>query len=1488
MTSNRAAIACGLVLTLSAARVTALETAAPTPDGTWTWDALVILMVRTKTAKDMQRIYEEFKPDLLEWHHGIYCNRGDFFTRRGVRVSGGAWEREYQEYVTWYDRDWQRRMEQFDANGVAWRRGAKRVWDGRKRYCASMCHNAPKWHIWHNQGLLRPVPFADTISQDNVNVVGFAFGRGAFCPWCLAGLRDYLRGRFDEARLRQMGVRDPETFDFLEYANEKSLPFSNDILTDAVAREYVKYQYTSQLDKWQEAVRQVKDEARRLGRPLPPIYGNQYAVARRAYGMIQCGSVDVVWTEDGTHLPFPGNGRAAHNTFRYKAGFAAGDYARPVWGCLYPKNNAQWRTAWAEAQANGGTICFSPPNEAYRKYAAFLHANRHLFRDRTSLANVALVYPLVTTMWTEFPGLGLRDPVPASQVNACSRALEESHIPYDVVCLFHPQLRDDSVGRERLKRYGVLILAGARCLSDVHLDALCGAARAGAKIIVCDEVGSHTEDHVRRELTALAPKLVAADVTSQIESILAASNWEEPARAQAVNAFAAAVRKQLDVRFLETDAPPSVWTNLWQHGRQRLAVHLVNYDLDGSEIVPAKDIKCRVGLPEALKPTELWFHSPDAQPTRGAFRLDGRRAEFTVPEVESYVIASLTTPGEMPAAGSLAKAAKALDRLAVAGDRRDDLGAGLAAAMALYREGEFPPARERAARIAASAVERLAQSIARQEKADAAGRDRTIAMAENAVLALDLGSTEVAPGFERLAADLEYESQRGYGWLETDAIEEVVSEGPDPLHRDFLRCEFVRTLRVNLPAGDYAVTMVTGEANMSYHWDALVDVRCNGQLVCLGVLRRGGFYRRNTFCVKSNGTPLDITFSARAAWESATHAHDWSVDGLIIAVASRAQQAVAFLRDWIVSGPQDGSDWLGLDRKYPQESSIEKAGPWVRYESAAQIPDLDAPALLGGDDESVYVVATEVVSPVGQKARLRVGIQARGKVWLNGQMILRDVRAAGLCSDEYEIPVALNRGPNLLLVKMTTDWIGAAWCVSVYPEKQSVTSSAARLATAVNAAPALRLDCPSIIAERNRLCLGRPVQMKLIARNASATQSVSGALSLALTGAQDDAVRIEPAAVSFKDVPPNQFAQGLFEVTLMRPIDVVWSLPKWRMDVPDRIKLVARVSVGKRGAESARWLDTFAPRLEVRRVGGEAEKAVGVFEASISNPTDDPVQCRISCRAPVGWQIAISTPELAVAQGATTATRVTASGPAGLAPGEYPMQIAAIYVAPDGQEQELTAEATVVRGGLAGHWSFDEGQGTVANDDSGQRNHAGFVGAPEWANGRRGKALRFDGGASYLAAPHSDTLNITQSVSVACWVCADKFVGNDIILTKTDLYNEYLLYCDGRGILHGRIRYRGASARDQNVLTAPKPLLPGRWYHLCFTWDRRGTALYIDGKVVASGKSTLKAIGDTRETFRIGGGEYAGGFAGIIDEVCVYNYALTNEDIRKLMLSAKK
>ena len=127
MTPNRAVIVCGLVLTLAAARATALETAAPKPDGLWTSDTLVILMARTKTVKDMQRIYEEFQPDLLEWHHGIYCNRGDFFSRRGVRVSGGAWEREYQEYVTWYDRDWQRRMKQLDANGVAWRRGDRRV-----------------------------------------------------------------------------------------------------------------------------------------------------------------------------------------------------------------------------------------------------------------------------------------------------------------------------------------------------------------------------------------------------------------------------------------------------------------------------------------------------------------------------------------------------------------------------------------------------------------------------------------------------------------------------------------------------------------------------------------------------------------------------------------------------------------------------------------------------------------------------------------------------------------------------------------------------------------------------------------------------------------------------------------------------------------------------------------------------------------------------------------------------------------------------------------------------------------------------------------------------------------------------------------------------------------------------------------------------------------------------------------------------------------
>jgi hypothetical protein len=52
--------------------------------------------------------------------------------------------------------------------------------------------------------------------------------------------------------------------------------------------------------------------------------------------------------------------------------------------------------------------------------------------------------------------------------------------------------------------------------------------------------------------------------------------------------------------------------------------------------------------------------------------------------------------------------------------------------------------------------------------------------------------------------------------------------------------------------------------------------------------------------------------------------------------------------------------------------------------------------------------------------------------------------------------------------------------------------------------------------------------------------------------------------------------------------------------------------------------------------------------------------------------------------------------------------------------------------GLVGYWSFNEGTGTKATDFSGNSNTWTLTAGPMWTNGKRGKALSFDGSDASL------------------------------------------------------------------------------------------------------------------------------------------------------------
>jgi len=82
--------------------------------------------------------------------------------------------------------------------------------------------------------------------------------------------------------------------------------------------------------------------------------------------------------------------------------------------------------------------------------------------------------------------------------------------------------------------------------------------------------------------------------------------------------------------------------------------------------------------------------------------------------------------------------------------------------------------------------------------------------------------------------------------------------------------------------------------------------------------------------------------------------------------------------------------------------------------------------------------------------------------------------------------------------------------------------------------------------------------------------------------------------------------------------------------------------------------------------------------------------------------------------------------------------------------QKFTAPPTNL--GLVGYWSMNEGTGTVAGDGSGNGNRGILTGGPTWVDGKRGKAINFDGGDDYVNAGSAGNFERTNSFTVSLWI----------------------------------------------------------------------------------------------------------------------------------------
>jgi hypothetical protein len=211
---------------------------------------------------------------------------------------------------------------------------------------------------------------------------------------------------------------------------------------------------------------------------------------------------------------------------------------------------------------------------------------------------------------------------------------------------------------------------------------------------------------------------------------------------------------------------------------------------------------------------------------------------------------------------------------------------------------------------------------------------------------------------------------------------------------------------------------------------------------------------------------------------------------------------------------------------------------------------------------------------------------------------------------------------------------------------------------------------------------------------------------------------------------------------------------------------------------------------------------------------------------------------------------------------------------------ELLAEGECVPppSGMVSWWPGDGSADDIIGDNPGEAQPT-----VTFPDGVVGPAFGFDGVGAFVHVPDSDSLDITNAISIDAWIkplTEGNSDGTTFVMLKGDntvrTTQSYGLVWAGQSIF-----FRLGSTDDIDQLSADIPL--DIFTHVAGVYDGETISVYTNGVLAASKPSSLGALQNTGAPLIIGSSLRSGSltdfFHGVVDEIEIFNRALSAEEI---------